>query len=154
MKVYRISKTLYINDLTGTGAKLYGGRWNRPGVPVLYTSEHISLSILELVVNFSAHAALYNNYSLATLEINDELIFSIPESKLPKDWKTYNNPKCWDILEKAFYQKNVYALKLPSVVVPREFNILINPLHKAHANNILHTVESYSLDSRLSHINK
>ena len=51
MIVYRITNSLYSNDITGTGAKLMGGRWNSKGVPLLYVSEHISLAVLEMLVN-------------------------------------------------------------------------------------------------------
>ena len=51
MIVYRFSHPNYAHDLSGTGAKLKGGRWNVIGLPLLYTSESISLSLLEVLAN-------------------------------------------------------------------------------------------------------
>lgn len=51
MKLYRIAQTAHIKDLSGTGARLYGGRWNEKGVGVVYTSESRALAILEYLVH-------------------------------------------------------------------------------------------------------
>ena len=51
MIVYRICNALYSDDLSGTGAKLFGGRWNSKGVSMLYVSEHISLAVVEMLVH-------------------------------------------------------------------------------------------------------
>jgi|GEM_PF-4679954 len=63
MIVYRIAQTKYAQDITGSGAKKYGGRWNRPGVAALYTSQQRSLCMLELLVHFNAQAAFKQDYS-------------------------------------------------------------------------------------------
>ncbi len=51
MTVYRFANYKYASDISGTGAKIFGGRWNFEGWPVLYTSEHISLGLLEILAN-------------------------------------------------------------------------------------------------------
>jgi len=51
--VYRIAKTRYIYDLTGAGARLYGGRWNQKGIGMIYTSENRSLASLEFLVHIA-----------------------------------------------------------------------------------------------------
>jgi RES domain-containing protein len=154
MQLYRIAKSNYINDLNGTGAKMYGGRWNRPGIPVLYTSQHISLSILELIVNFSSQAALSFDYSVATIEIPESKIYTPTPSELPDNWIKYNNTECWEMTEQLFHKKNQWAIKLPSVIVPQEYNVIINPLHKSHNSKILIKTEKFQLDYRLPIINK
>ena len=60
MIVYRISNAAYNNDISGTGAKLMGSRWNSKGVPALYTSEFISLAVLEMLVNTN-----FKDYAIA-----------------------------------------------------------------------------------------
>ena len=52
MIVYRIANEGYKSDISGEGAALYGGRWNSIGVKLLYTSQNISLTILESLVHF------------------------------------------------------------------------------------------------------
>ena len=51
MKVYRFCHERFCHDMSGEGARQKGGRWNPPGVPVVYASEHISLALLEVVAN-------------------------------------------------------------------------------------------------------
>ena len=48
MITYRISNAAYSNDISGSGAKRMGARWNSKGVPLLYTAQHISLALLEI----------------------------------------------------------------------------------------------------------
>ena len=54
MDVYRIGKNKYIKDLSGDGARLYGGRWNYQGYRVLYASESLALAILEYITKTGA----------------------------------------------------------------------------------------------------
>ncbi|HIP83811.1 MAG TPA: RES domain-containing protein [Desulfocapsa sulfexigens] len=42
MDAYRIGKKQFINDLSGTGAAMYGGRWNYPGYRVVYMLQNRS----------------------------------------------------------------------------------------------------------------
>lgn len=150
MKVFRIAQEKYINDLEGTGARLYGGRWNRPGVSVLYTAEHLSLAILELIVHFDSRQALENDYAYITLDIDEALIERFDPSKLPNNLTGFNQESLWETLDYYFYNKGVFALKVPSVLVPGENNILLNPLHEAMARlrKVKLTPEEVRLDKR------
>ena len=51
MTVYRFTHKKFAGELSGTGARLVGGRWNPVGVSVVYTSESISLALLEVLAN-------------------------------------------------------------------------------------------------------
>ncbi|NIR50304.1 RES family NAD+ phosphorylase [candidate division KSB1 bacterium] len=53
MKVYRIARSAYIEDLSGTGARLYGGRWNHKGTSIVYTSKNRALATVEYLVHVS-----------------------------------------------------------------------------------------------------
>ena len=70
MFLYRIAKESYIRDLSGSGPRLYGGRWNPKGVSVIYTSENRALAVLELFVHMS-RTIIPPNLSLATIEVPD-----------------------------------------------------------------------------------
>ena len=153
MFVYRISKTKYINDLSGTGAKLYGGRWNEKGIPLVYTSSSISLAILESLVHFSFNMAP-PDMSIATIYIPDNIFESSMDikslGKLPNSWnENLPNPKTQQFIKKWINNKNSLILKVPSAINSREFNYLINPLHKDIYLIILQDIVPFSFDKRL-----
>lgn len=153
MFVYRISKTKYINDLSGTGAKLYGGRWNEKGIPLVYTSSSISLAILESLVHFSFNMAP-PDMSIATIYIPDNIFKSSMDiksfGKLPNSWnENLPNPETQQFIKKWINNKSSLILKVPSAINSREFNYLINPLHKDINLIILQDIVPFSFDKRL-----
>jgi RES domain-containing protein len=147
MKVYRIAKTKFISDLTGAGAKQYGGRWNEVDSAMLYTSANVSLCILECLVHI-IKSPYKESYSLLTLEISDKSKGKKISSKsLKKDW-----------MHDEFYTKTIgeYFLKdnellfmeVPSCIVPHEKNILINPLHIKKTTCKILKAEEFIFDKR------
>ena len=148
MKVYRIAKTLYVNDLSGEGARLHGGRWNRPGVPVLYTSQARSLALLELIVHFAAYNAIKDSFSFLSLEIPDVEIISIDNQLLKGNKFDLNNQKLWEISEHYFFKENVLGIKVPSILIPEESNIILNPFHPNFKQIKKISIDSIDLDER------
>ncbi len=148
-RVYRITRSKYKDDLSGEGARLYGGRWNRPGVAALYTSEARSLALLELIVHFNSGAALNMDYVFISLEIDESFIENIHLKDLPKDFISFNNSKLWAITENLFLKKDKFAIRVPSVLVPNEFNIIINPHHQQTEFLKVLEIEDAVLDKRL-----
>ena len=73
VRIFRIAKSEYIDDFTGEGARLYGGRWNLVGDPMLYFSQSLSLSLLEIIVHVE-FAKLPVGYSFLEVEISDKFI--------------------------------------------------------------------------------
>lgn len=135
MLAYRIATeapTYKADDLSGTGAKVDGGRWNSIGTPVLYTSPTIALAVLETVVHIGSGGLPLNRY-LVELEIPDP----VWAARQGIDHKTA--PVGWDALPTGLTSiefgddwlkaKTSALLLLPSVIVPEEQNILINPQH-------------------------
>ena len=153
MVVYRISSSTYADDLSGVGAGLYGGRWNPIGMNVVYTSGSISLASLEyLVHNF--HILNTKNVALVKIEIEDDLpIYELDEDDLPFDWqeKTYTPQSTQNIGRDVFESNKHYLLKVPSAIVPNEYNVLLNPRHEVHINTqIVETIDPFVIDERLS----
>ena len=130
MIAYRICKSQYSGDISGLGAKMFGGRWNRPGVAVLYTSSARSLAILELLVHFNAREALNNDFVIMEISFPDESIVPLDSNLLPKDGFIMNDSRFWDLTERYFFQLNTLVLKVPSMVVTEEFNYIINMIFK------------------------
>lgn len=151
MQVFRIAKKAYIRDLTGTGAKRYGGRWNPRGTPILYTSEQRSLAILEMLVNASM-LTIPTDLALLTLQISDSTNHShIDLDDLPSNWRNSPAPlRLSEIGAKWVMSNKSVILKVPSAIVPEELNILINPLHPDFKKISIESVSDFTLDSRFS----
>ena len=151
MDVYRIGKNKYIKDLSGDGARLYGGRWNYQGYRVLYASESLALAILEYITKTGAVETELKDLSIAYLEIEDGVSISeIKIEDLPENWNNYPAPEDlkrlgtdWLISAKSL------ILKVPAISVPDSFNILINPLHPEFKKVSLLKVSEYQPDVRL-----
>jgi RES domain-containing protein len=152
MELFRITKTKYVDDINGTGAKTYGARWNRPGVAALYTSEARSLAMLELIVHFASKQAFTEEYSFLNLELNKDLVVNLDRTLLPKGEIYINDNRLWDITEYYFFKQNALAIRVPSVLISQEFNIIINPVHSNFNQLIVKNTEKVNLDERFKNI--
>ncbi len=130
MIVYRVGKTKHAKDLSGEGARLFGGRWNHQLIPCLYTSATRALAILEYSVNVHLEE-LPHLLSITSLEIPNKLIKELKINELPPDWKTIPAPASTKNVGTEFLKAFVSPiLKVPSVIIEEEFNYLLNPLHR------------------------
>jgi RES domain-containing protein len=140
------------DDLSGTGAKLSGGRWNRKGTAMLYCAENIALACLETVVHLGGGGLPMNRY-LVRIEVPD----SAWAAALMLDAGTA--PVGWDALPAglaslefgtAWAASGASALLLvPSTIVPEERVVLINPLHPDAAGITATKVRRWLYDGRL-----
>lgn len=131
MRVFRIAKNKYLSDLSGEGARLYGGRWNKKGHNILYCSQFLSLCVLELLVHMD-FKFINQEFGFIELELPDELIATKSTNDILKqDWR-HNPPlvATQDFGSKWLLSKSDLAIKIPSAVLPLEHNILINPNHE------------------------
>lgn len=143
---YRIVDEKFKDDLSGDGAKLYGGRWNPKGSPLLYCSEHISLCMLENMVNMTT--GLYRrNFSLIHLQLPLIEIQELNPDALKPDWFEDIDYTRW--LGSQFLAQNGFILKVPSAVVPQEFNFIINPMHSHFKKIKISAQYPYHFDDRL-----
>jgi RES domain-containing protein len=129
MIIYRIGSTGYADDLSGTGAKINGGRWNRIGLACLYASESRALAVLEYTVNVNINK-IPRALSITTIDTGKAAIRRILESELPGDWKKSPAPGSTQNFGTNMLLKSTRAiLKIPSCIVPEEFNFILNPAH-------------------------
>lgn len=127
--VFRISKCKYIDDLKGTGAANFSGRWHSKGTYILYTAATASLALLESVVHLSGIPQ--EDYCMICLEIPDNSVLTITLKELPENWFTNPPPGSLANIGDQFVHKNQYlALQLPSAIMPEDTNLLLNPNHK------------------------
>ena len=149
MIVYRITNETYKNDISGNGAALYGSRWNSKGTPLLYTSQFISLSILESLVHLRKIEIPPTQY-LLQIEFPDENeIAKISYKKIKKNWHKELEYTQW--LGDQFLQNNRnLTLQVPSAIVLQENNFLLNPLHPDFKKVKITASELLELDKRLT----
>lgn len=148
MIVYRISKRQYINDLSGFGAANFPGRWNSKGVYVLYTAATPSLALLESVVHMNK--IVQAEYSMATIYLPDDSFALLKESILPDGWAAFPPPdKLKKFGDDFILNQEALAFKLPSSIMPEDFNFLINPAHPDFKNVKIQSVRKLTIDNRL-----
>ncbi len=151
MIVYRISNIAYSNDISGTGAKINGSRWNSKGVPMLYTSQFISLAVLEMLVNTN-----FKDYAIALdlmyIKLPDEhSITAIDLKHLKTNWKDDFEYTRY-MGDEFFKHKKSLILKVPSSVIQEEYNYLANPLHADFKKIKIIKTKTFWPDERLFQI--
>jgi RES domain-containing protein len=148
MIVYRINNCKYINDLSGKGAALNGGRWNNKDTYIVYTAESRALALLEAVVHIGKVPP--GGYCMATIEIPDNSIESFPLEKLPGDWQTNPPPDYLKAIGDYFIKtKKHLALAIPSALMMEEHNYLLNPAHPDFKKVKIISERPISMDERL-----
>ena len=133
---------------SGLGAEQYGGRWNNVGVAVAYAAATASLSVLETLVRID-RAFAPTDYELVYANIPSDAVLTL--GVLPADWRTPGGSHATRQVGDEFAASNrALALAVPSVVVPDEFNYLINPRHLAFSQVLIESrVLPFSFDARL-----
>lgn len=148
MIVYRISNRLFSRDLSGTGAKINGARWNTKGIPMLYTGERISLSLLEMLVHTQ-----FTDYSIELDLVHIQLpdTAGIKEINLPKMKNNWTDDEAYTrFMGDAFIRSGkTLLMKVPSAVVTEEFNYLVNPLHEDFKKIKIVKTKAFRPDKRL-----
>lgn len=151
MKAWRLAKARY-KALDGVGGEVAEGRWHRKGQRIVYASASPSLAVLEVLVHLDLPIDfLPDDYVLIGIDIPDDVaIKRIESSGLPSDWGASDGSvsravgKSWlDKVESA-------ALLVPSVIVPEENNVLINPGHGDATRIVEKSNRLFSFDPRLS----
>lgn len=168
MQLYRITTEKWARDLSGNGGLYVSGRWHHKGIPVIYTATTRALSVLEKVVHVDP-SATPDKFVIITLGLPaDYSIQEVPTETLPKDWGklSYNlgntsrfpdsliqsqstTSLLADIGTSWLKGKSSLALKVPSAILPQEFNVLINPAHSQAAEIKLLSVDTFEFDPRL-----
>ncbi|TQK07953.1 RES family NAD+ phosphorylase [Herbaspirillum sp. SJZ107] len=138
------------DDLTGAGAKISGGRWNRPGSPLLYCASNVSLAVLETFIHLGAGGLPLNRY-LVELAIPDDVWQrAITLHAPPVGWDAIPTGKVSLDEGDRWLKANRSALMIvPSVIVQEEWNVLVNPMHPDAAAIKARKVRKWSYDPRL-----
>jgi RES domain-containing protein len=131
MELYRITQESYSNDLSGDGSRIFGGRWNSEGRYALYTSANRSLALLETLAHIPAKLFRNKKYILVTVFLPDKAPLKFIEEKdLPNNWDALDIQHVTQKIGDNFLEEQKGLLfRVPSVLMPEEFNYIINPLH-------------------------
>ncbi len=149
MEVFRISTKQYAEKLMASGAE---NRWNLRGEYVIYTGASRSLSTLELTVHLNAiQPNLEYKVMVTHIPDDDSLVRTIKTTELPLHWR---NRSAYSTLQKLgsdwINSRETLVLKVPSAVIPKEYNYIINTEHPDFKRVIkLVSVEDYFWDQRL-----
>lgn len=140
------------------GAARHGGRWNGPGVPLVYTSASPSLAVLERLVHTFSVRGL-DGLWLYGLEFSEEESLYLPDDALPKNWNRKPVPPDWhsaplkatQLVGNDWVARGVsLLLRVPSAVLPEEATYLLNPAHPAFDTSRLTEPLQFRFDERLA----
>lgn len=151
LELYRLTRRKYagVDPFDGEGSFRFGGRWSSVGTRVCYTSTHRSLAILEYRVNL-VPSLLPSDLVMATILIADDAAIA-DVSSLPDDWQEYPAPLSLRSIGDAFIVASKTPLmRVPSVIVPQEYNVMLNPAHPAiAAAQRLPELQPFLFDARI-----
>ena len=149
MRLYRICRAAH-RALDGEGARLWGGRWNEPGRPVVYTSATLSLAALEYLVHVDPDLVPADLVALA-LELPDDVATErVDPAALPAGWERVPEPAACRALGDAWLRGGrTVALHVPAAPVPEEWNVLLDPRHPDMARVAVVGERAFAFDPRL-----
>ncbi|MBE7178997.1 MAG: RES family NAD+ phosphorylase [Mucilaginibacter polytrichastri] len=150
MIVFRLSKAIYSQDLTGHGPEKHGGRWNLKGIPMIYTASSRALAVAEIAVH-TPLGIIPADYQLIQIEIPEQIFTDkISIESLPENWAANPPVQVTRLMGTHFIRQNKHAvLQAPSACVQGDFNFLINPLHPDARQISIIKTEDFKFDSRL-----
>jgi RES domain-containing protein len=127
-------------DLRGEGARLYGGRCNSPGQPLVYAASTAALAVLEIRVHLDLPPELLpDDYVLVTIDVGDSAVEEV--AFMPADQRAFGGT--W------IREQRTPVLRIPSVIVPENKNVLVNPGHPAAAGAQIVEKRRFEFDRRL-----
>jgi RES domain-containing protein len=134
---------------TGEGARIAGGRWNSPGMAVVYTASSASLAILEMLVHLQSQELL-KRYVLVEVTFAEALVTVVEPRSLGKTWRKSPPPAAAQRVGDDWLAGTGSAvLRVPSVIVPAEYNYLLNPAHPDFGKITVGPKQPVQLDPRL-----
>ena len=149
--VFRVVRQKYADHpLDVMGTRINGGRWNPPGVGILYTAEHPALALVEILIHMPQ--VPYNElplYQLFHLEIPDGSQRVLPVAELPSYWHENTYAKSQLILTDWLNEPDVLALGVPSSVMPDGINYLLHPAHADYQRIRIVAEKPLAIDPRL-----
>ena len=153
MSWFRLVDEDYLESaFSGDGARLYGGRWNSPGVAMVYGAQSLSLAQLELLVHLEVEDVLRGYWRYFALEVTPEAVLECESwAELPEDYAAWPAPAATRALgDRWIAEAPSVGLSVPSAITPGERNLLLNPGHSGYATAVVVAApQRLALDRRL-----
>lgn len=139
MQAWRLCRAAF-TDLSGDGARLYGGRWNSPGLPMVYLADSAALAVLEVRVHLDLPPELVpDDYVLVVVDLDGLGVETV--EAMPADPQAFGDD--W------LRQQRSAVLRVPSFIVPESCNLLLNPAHPQAAQAQVADTRDFAFDRRL-----
>ncbi len=151
MIVHRICKAKYAGAaFSGAGGMESSGRWHRKGQPVVYAAQTLSLAALEYLVHLGRRDSKLQLVRVQASVPDDIAVETVDFARLPMNWSVSPPVDATMEVGTAWLQaRQSLVLRTPSVLVPGEYNYLINPQHADFNRITISPAVPYSFDARL-----
>ena len=150
MRAFRIVKRRHAAEaFTGDGARMHGGRWNHPGVPMVYAAHTRALAAMESLVHFRG-AERKIGFVTFEIDVPDRLLRRRAAQELPKGGRAKEISAATQDLGTQWQREGrSVALAVPSVIIPEEFCVLLNPEHPDTDKVVVSYPVAFAFDERL-----
>ena len=152
IRAFRLCKTCYLaTAFSGEGARLSGGRWNSPGLAMVYTSSSLSLATLEVLVHLEDPDAFARLFSWLPLEFPADCVERVDIYQLAPSWLSDETSSSSQVVgDRWLRSMRTVVLEVPSVVTPGEWNYLLNPAHPKFSEIQIGGAKPFQPDPRLA----
>lgn len=149
MLVWQLTKPKHAPGLNGEGSRIWGGRWNSVGTPVVYVASSLALAALEYLVHMQSELRRKGRlpHLIAVgVTLPDDLATPLNMGSLPA---SHGIPDCQAAGDAWFKAGKSLGLIVPSHVIPGENNLILNPVHPDMAQVAVRVSEAFGFDDRL-----
>ncbi len=134
----------------GEGARLYGGRWNSPGRPVVYLGGTPAVAALEVLAHNARPSLLNSAFVIIEARLPADAVLELDPRALPADWNDPTDTSRTAALGDAWLESGAsLALRVPSAVLPLERNLVVNVRHPRFTELEAGEARSFGFDPRL-----
>lgn len=151
MQIWRICRAAHGSTaFSGEGARRFGGRWNSRGVPMVYTSTSLALAAVEYFVHVEPNLAPDDLICISAMLPDDEPARTLQPGDLPDAWWSEESLAATRELGDEWIRgASSLAIKVPSVPIRPEWNVLVNPTHPRVNEMRIDTPQPFVFDPRM-----
>jgi len=154
MLIWRLCRAPFAAEaFSGEGARRFGGRWNSRGVPMVYASSSLALAAIELFVHLEPGQAPDDLVFLSATLPEGEPARALDEAELPAGWwadeAAAGAQTTRELGDEWIASRSSLALRVPSVPIRSEGNVLVNPFHPRMSELQIGLPQPFIFDARM-----